>query len=140
MVTYFNLRYQYFVDQQMDPIQQQLWYYSIYLKKTEWLLFKEKIIGKLLEVKSENYIFYMLKELIKVNLFWIPRFLPNTQFCKIEQSFPTDGPQGDDCSPHLSEHLGLGKPLAMISFRLNPVYLANIIFCVCHSVEKSRNH
>lgn len=35
----------------------------------------------------------MLIELVKVNLFWIPRFLTNRQFYKLCQSFPIGDPQ-----------------------------------------------
>lgn len=46
------------------------------------VLFEEKIIGKFLELKFENYIFYMLKDIIKVNLFWVPGFLTSIQIYK----------------------------------------------------------
>lgn len=41
----------------------------------------------------------MLKELIEINLFWVPRFLSNKKFCKIYQSFPTEEGSSGTCPP-----------------------------------------
>jgi len=53
------------------------------------MLFEEKINGKFLKL---YYIFYMLTDITKVNLFGVPRFLSNIQFLKIHSKFPDADP------------------------------------------------
>lgn len=80
------------------------------------MLFEEKINGKFLKL---YYIFYMLTDITKVNLFGVPRFLSNIQFLKIHSKFPDADPQ----EHQLSLQLGLEEPLVLIR-----VWLANTLF------------
>lgn len=74
-----------------------------YIWKNWMVLFEEKIIGKFLEFKFENYIFYMLKDIIKVNLFGLPGFLTSIQFYKNVSEVSRCWSSGNDYFHQLSE-------------------------------------